>query len=292
MSVLTLFNQHPWLLPVSLLLLGLVVGSFINLVILRLPVMLEREERSYCGELLGVETGKFERFDLVRPGSRCPSCGHRIRAWENIPLISYLLLRGHCSHCGAHISLRYPLVELCSGLLILYLGLHYGSASPQLLGAMLLTWSLLALGMIDLDTGILPDAITLPLLWLGLMFNLFGAFASLPDAVLGAMAGYLSLWAVYWIFKWLTGRRGMGHGDFKLTAALGAWLGWQALPLIILLSSLAGLAGAMLMLLLRRRSRSAPIPFGPWLAGAGWIALLWGAPMMTWYWRSIGLPNP
>ena len=289
MELLAAFDQHAWLLLLCLLLLGLVVGSFINLLVLRLPLMMVREERSYCSELLGVESEQFERFDLVRPGSHCPVCAHRLSAREIIPLLSFLLLAGRCRHCGCRISPRYPLIELLSGLLMLYLGWHYGSAGPLLLGAMLLTWGLLALSLIDLDTRLLPDAITLPLLWLGLSFNLSGQFASLGDAVLGAMAGYLLLWSVYWLFKWCTGKQGLGQGDFKLLAALGAWLGWQALPLVVLLASLLGIAGAGIMTVLGRRSRGAAQAFGPCLAGAGWIAMLWGETIGHWYWQIAGL---
>ena len=291
MDVLTALNQNPWLLLSSLLVLGLCIGSFLNVVIYRLPEMMELEERAYCGELLEVEqaAAEPEHFDLVQPNSHCPACGHPIKPWQNIPLLSYLFLRGRCSQCDTHISLRYPVVELVTGLITLGLGLHYGVASMPLLGALLLTWGLIALTMIDVDEQLLPDSITLPLLWLGLVFNLFGTYASLPDAVIGAMAGYLSLWAVYWLFKLATGKEGMGYGDFKLLAALGAWLGWQALPMIILLSSLVGAVIGIGLMILQKRGKDIPMPFGPYLAIAGLIALLWGEQLLSWYWNFAGL---
>jgi leader peptidase (prepilin peptidase)/N-methyltransferase len=289
MDTLAALNQHPWLLDSSLLVLGLVVGSFLNVVIYRVPVMMERDERNYCNVLL--ETGEADaddnRFNLIYPNSRCPHCKHAIRPWENIPVLSYVFLRGRCSACDAGISLRYPAVELASGLLALGLGWHFGAAGPALLGALLLTWALIALTMIDIDHMLLPDDITLPLLWLGLIFNMSGTFVPLQDAVIGAMAGYLSLWAVYWLFKLSTGKEGMGYGDFKLLAALGAWLGWKLLPVIILLSSVVGIALGALMLFLQKRGKDVPIPFGPYLAIAGWLAMLWGTQLMAWYWSLV-----
>jgi len=289
MDVLDALNQHFSLLGSTLLLLGLCVGSFLNVVIYRLPVMMERQWRSDCCELLEVEEKKeTEPFNLARPNSRCPKCDHLIRPWENIPVLSYLALRGRCSQCKTGISLRYPIIELIGGLLALLLGWHYGGATMALLGALIFTWALLALTMIDIDHQLLPDSITLPLLWLGLCFNLLGTYASLPDAVIGAIAGYLSLWCVYWLFKLLTGKEGMGFGDFKLLAAIGAWLGWQALPMVILLSSLVGAVIGMLMMVLQSRGKDVPIPFGPYLAIAGWIALVWGDPIMRFYWATAG----
>jgi leader peptidase (prepilin peptidase)/N-methyltransferase len=289
MDTLAALNQHPWLLDSSLLVLGLVVGSFLNVVIYRVPVMMERDERNYCNVLL--ETGEADaedgRFNLIYPNSRCPHCEHAIRPWENIPVLSYVFLRGRCSACDAGISLRYPAIELVSGLLALGLGWHFGTAEPALLGALLLTWALLALTMIDIDHMLLPDDITLPLLWLGLIFNMSGTFVPLQDAVIGAMAGYLSLWAVYWLFKLSTGKEGMGYGDFKLLAALGAWLGWKLLPVIIILSSVVGIALGALMLFLQKRGKDVPIPFGPYLAIAGWLAMLWGTQLMAWYWSLV-----
>lgn len=291
MDILDALNQHFSLLGSTLLLLGLCVGSFLNVVIYRLPVMMERQWRSDCCELLEVEEKKeSEPFNLARPNSRCPQCDHLIRPWENIPVLSYLALRGRCSQCKTGISLRYPIIELIGGLLALLLGWHYGGATMALLGALLFTWALLALTMIDIDHQLLPDSITLPLLWLGLGFNLLGTYVSLQDAVIGAIAGYLSLWSVYWLFKLLTGKEGMGFGDFKLLAAIGAWLGWQALPMVILLSSLVGAVIGILMMVLQSRGKDVPIPFGPYLAIAGWIALVWGDPIMRFYWATAGKP--
>ncbi len=291
MDVLTALNQNPWLLLSSLLVLGLCIGSFLNVVIYRLPVMMEREERDYCGQLLELEQppAESQRIDLFQPNSHCPACGHAIKPWENIPVLSYLLLSGRCSQCDTHISLRYPIVELLTGVITLGLGLYYEVAAAPLLGALFLTWGLIALTMIDIDQQLLPDAITLPLLWLGLLFNLFGTYVSLSDAVIGAMAGYLSLWSVYWVFKLVTGKEGMGYGDFKLLAVLGAWLGWQALPMIILLSSVVGTVIGIGLMILQKRGKDIPMPFGPYLAIAGWIVLLWGEQLLNWYWNFAGL---
>ncbi len=287
--MLDVLNQHSWLLYLCLLSLGLVIGSFLNVVIHRLPIMMESRWRSDCCELLEVEQEKQERpLSLAFPNSHCPSCKANIRAWQNIPVVSYLLLGGRCANCGTRISLRYPLVELVTGLLTLSLAWFF-PASPALLGAMLLTWALVALTMIDIDHQLLPDDITLPLLWLGLLLNLFGTFTSLGDAVIGAMAGYLALWSVYWLFKLLTGKEGMGYGDFKLLAALGAWFGWQALPLIILLSSLVGAVVGIGLMLARNRGKDVPIPFGPYLAAAGWITMIWGDTLTNAYLTSTGL---
>ena len=282
-------NQNSWLLYLTLLSLGLVVGSFLNVVIHRLPIMMESRWRRDCCELLEVEGEKQDQeLTLAAPNSHCPSCKAPIKAWQNIPLLSYLLLGGKCANCGVTISLRYPAVELITGLLTLSLAWYF-PASFALLGAMLLTWSLVALTMIDIDHQLLPDDITLPLMWLGLLFNLNGTYISLGDAVIGAMAGYLILWSVYWLFKLLTGKEGMGYGDFKLLAALGAWMGWQVLPLIILLSSLVGAVVGIGLMVLKKRGKEIPIPFGPYLAAAGWIALLWGDTLTQAYLNSAGL---
>ncbi len=254
---------------------GLIIGSFLNVVIYRIPVMMERDYLAQANEMLGNDPGpEPSPFNLIFPNSRCPHCDHAIRPWENIPLLSYALLRGKCSGCKAPISGRYPTIELLTGLLtggvIVILG-----ATPAGFACCLLTWALIALSMIDYDTQYLPDNISLPLLWLGLVVNYFGLITSLPDAFIGACLGYLSLWSVFWAFKLVTGKDGMGYGDFKLLAALGAWLGWQLLPLIIILSSFAGaLIGGVLIV--SGRDKSIPIPFGPYLAIAGFIALLWG----------------
>lgn len=257
-------------------LIGLLIGSFLNVVIYRLPVMMQRDWRQQAREILELpEEPKQGTFNLILPHSCCPNCGHQIRPWENIPVVSYLFLRGKCSGCKSPIRARYPLVELACGLLSGYVAYHFGFGW-QAAGVLVLTWGLLAMSMIDCDHQLLPDSLVLPLLWLGLIANHDGLFASLEDALWGAAAGYLSLWAVYWVFKLLTGKEGMGYGDFKLLAMLGAWGGWQILPLTILLSSLVGAVLGMIMLRLRNQETSTPIPFGPYLAIAGWIALLWG----------------
>jgi leader peptidase (prepilin peptidase)/N-methyltransferase len=266
--------------------IGLVVGSFLNVVIHRLPRMMQREWREQAAALADEQglkdcAGKLRdkdsgaRYNLVLPASHCPHCGHRIRAHENIPLVSFMLLRGKCAACGAAISPRYPVVEAASGMLAAFIGWRYG-LSLAAVGAMIFAWSLIALTMIDVDTQLLPDDITLPLIWAGLLLNLPATFAPLPDAVLGAVAGYASLWAVYWLFRLATGKEGMGFGDFKLLAAIGAWLGWKMLPLVILLSSAVGAVAGIAMMVLRGHQRGTPIPFGPYLAAAGLIAMLWG----------------
>ena len=257
-------------------LLGLCFGSFLNVVIHRLPRMMEQEWQNQCAELRGEEArAPEEKLSLAKPRSRCPHCGHQITAFENIPILSYLFLRGRCAQCKAAISLRYPLIEAATGLLSLFAAVHFGFGW-QTAGSLCLLWALIALTFIDYDTQLLPDTITLPLLWAGLAFNLFGTFVSLPSAVVGAMAGYLSLWSVYWLFKLATGKEGMGYGDFKRLAALGAWLGWQMLPAIILLSSLVGAIVGIALIVIARHGRNVPIPFGPYLAAAGAIALFWG----------------
>ena len=282
-------DQLGWLLPLCLLCLGLLVGSFLNVVIYRLPVMMESRWRRDCCELLEVEQEKQEApLNLATPNSHCPQCKAAIKPWQNIPVVSYLLLGGKCANCAAPISPRYPIIELVTGLMTLALAWYF-PASPALLGAVLLTWALITLTMIDVDHQLLPDDITLPLMWLGLLFNLGNTYVSLQDAVIGAMAGYLILWSIYWLFKLLTGKEGMGYGDFKLLAALGAWLGWQALPVIILLSSLVGAVCGIALMLIKRRGKEIPIPFGPYLAAAGWIALLWGDAIMSRYLGAAGL---
>ncbi|MBB1520252.1 prepilin peptidase [Aquipseudomonas guryensis] len=260
----------------SALLLGLLIGSFLNVVVYRLPKMMQRDWRTQAREILELsEEPTGETFNLVLPHSSCPHCGHQIKPWENIPVLSWLALRGKCSSCKAPISKRYPLVELACGLLSAYVAWHFGFGWQA--GAMLvLSWGLLTMSLIDTDHQLLPDTLVLPLLWLGLILNYNGLFASLGDALWGAIAGYLSLWSVYWLFKLVTGKEGMGYGDFKLLAMLGAWGGWQILPLTILLSSLVGAVLGVIMLRLRNQETSTPIPFGPYLAIAGWIALLWG----------------
>jgi leader peptidase (prepilin peptidase)/N-methyltransferase len=274
--------------------LGLLVGSFLNVVIYRLPVMMQREWRSQCAQLLEVSNGSTQpRVDLIAPRSRCPKCYHAITALENIPVISYLVLRGKCSACGMGISLRYPSVEILTGILSAIVAWHFGFG--WMAGAaLLLTWTLIVLSIIDIDHQLLPDNITLPFLWAGLALSLVTIdgnvlFANSHDAIIGALAGYLSLWSVYMLFKLLTGKEGMGHGDFKLLAMLGAWLGWQALPTIILMSSLVGAVLGISMILVRGRDRNLPIPFGPYLALAGWITLLWGKDITQAYLTFAGL---
>ena len=265
----------PYIFPLFSGLLGLLVGSFLNVVIYRLPRMMEREWQCQCAELRGEDMPQGEPFSLVRPRSRCPACGHAISALENIPIFSWLFLRGQCSACHASISIRYPLIEALTGVLSAFAAAHFGFGWSAF-GAILLIWALIALSFIDFDTTFLPDTITLPLLWCGLLLNLAGTYTDLASALIGAVAGYLSLWSVYWAFKLLTGKEGMGYGDFKLLAALGAWLGWQMLPLIILLSSILGAVVGIALIVLVKHGRNIPIPFGPYLALAGLLALLWG----------------
>ena len=270
-----LLETSPPLFIALCVVLGLLVGSFLNVVIHRLPKMLERGWHAQCAELRGEETAPGEPYNLLTPRSACPHCHHAISALENIPVLSYLLLRGKCRGCHAAISLRYPIIEAISGILCGFAAWHFGFGLAAI-GAILLIWALLALTAIDFDTQLLPDDITLPLIWIGLLFNLYGTFTTLHDAVLGAIAGYIALWAVYWLFKLATGKEGMGYGDFKLLAALGAWLGWQLLPLIIILSSLVGAVIGITLIVAVKRGRDIPIPFGPYLAGGGLIALFWG----------------
>lgn len=269
------------------LLLGLLAGSFINVVIHRLPIMMQRDWRMQAREVLGLPGEAQPAFNLAIPHSHCPHCEHPIRPWENVPLLSWLALRGRCSACQAPISKRYPLVELLCGLLSAYVAWHFGW-SWQAGATLLLTWGLLAMSVIDIDHQLLPDALVLPLLWLGLILNSFGLFASLPDALWGAVFGYLGLWSVYWLFKLITGKEGMGYGDFKLLAMLGAWGGWQVLPLTILLSSLVGAVLGSLMLRLQKADSGTAIPFGPYLAIAGWISLLWGEQITAGYLQFAG----
>ncbi|APV48809.1 prepilin peptidase [Betaproteobacteria bacterium GR16-43] len=255
--------------------LGLCVGSFLNVVVYRLPKMMEAEWRADCAEVTGVEPPPREVFNLVTPRSRCPSCATPITFDQNIPVVSWLLLGGKCAACKARISARYPAVELAAGALAGFLAWRFGY-SPALAGALIFAWSLLALALIDFDTQLLPDDITLPLLWTGLLFNMGSTFTSLPSAVLGAVAGYLSLWLVYWGFKLVVRKEGMGYGDFKLLAALGAWLGWAMLPFIVLVSAGLGAVIGLAGMALARTGRDTRIPFGPYLALGGLVGLLWG----------------
>ena len=291
-------------LLLAALLFGLLAGSFLNVVIYRLPVQLQR---AWQHEALAWTNASSagpepmtdpdaaepdasaplppparETFNLVVPRSRCPTCATPIAAWDNIPVLSWLLLRGRCRHCAAPIALRYPVLELVTGLLTVAVVAQFGPTFQALM-ALLFTWALVALAGIDLDHQLLPDVITLPLLWLGLLVNLGATFTDLSSAVVGAAAGYLVLWSVYWLFRLATGREGMGYGDFKLLAALCAWLGWQQLPLLLLIASLTGALYGTTALLLKRHPRRAPFAFGPFLALAGWLALMWGDTLNGWY---------
>jgi leader peptidase (prepilin peptidase)/N-methyltransferase len=268
-------QTSPALLAAVVGVLGLIVGSFLNVVIHRLPLMMQAEWRADCAEFEGREIAASEPLNLLTPRSRCPACGTAITALQNIPLASWIALGGKCAACKAPISVRYPLVELFTGLASAYLAWHFGWG-PALVAGLVFTWALIAASAIDLDTQLLPDRITLPLLWLGLLVNVFGLFVDLRSAVLGAAAGYLMLWSVYWGFKLLAGKEGMGFGDFKLLAALGAWTGWQTLPLILLVSAGSGAVIGLAGIWLAGKGREARIPFGPYLAAGGLVALLWG----------------
>ncbi len=275
MDLIALLQSSPFWLVLIVSVLGLLVGSFLNVVIYRLPIMMERDWKAQCEELNNQTSEPIAPFTLSVPRSRCPHCNHVITAIENVPVISYLFLGGKCKQCKATISKRYPLIEALTGLLSGIVAWHFGF-EWACLGALLLTWSLIALTFIDIDHQLLPDSITLPLLWLGIAFNLFNVYTDLSSSVIGAMAGYLSLWLVFHGFKLVTGKEGMGYGDFKLLAALGAWFGWLILPSIILLSSFVGAIVGVLLIIFRQHKRNIPIPFGPYLAAAGWIALVWG----------------
>jgi leader peptidase (prepilin peptidase)/N-methyltransferase len=272
-----------WTLPLAAV-FGLLIGSFLNVVIHRLPRMMQNEWEREARTLLEPDEAHPEsaRYDLWSPRSQCPHCERPIRAHENVPVLSFLLLRGRCPGCGQRISWQYPAVELLTAALFAVTMLHFG-ASAAGLAALALTAVLIAAAGIDARTTLLPDQLTLPLLWLGLVANYFGLFTDLESAVLGAIGGYLSLWLVYHAFRLATGKEGMGYGDFKLLAALGAWLGWQALPMILLLASLVGAFVGIALILLRGRDRNIPIPFGPYLAAAGWLVLLWGDQLITVY---------
>lgn len=287
--ILDILRQSPLALQSLCLLLGLMVGSFLNVVIYRLPVMMQRNWRQECRQFLQLPADEdAAKFDLTWPGSRCPACEAPIKGYQNIPIVSYLMLRGRCANCSATISPRYPLIEAFTGLCSLLVAWQFGFGAP-LLFALLMTWGLIALSFIDIDHQLLPDSITLPGLWLGLLLSLFEVFTDSHASIIGAAAGYLSLWSVYWIFKLLTGKDGMGFGDFKLLALFGAWLGWQYLPMIILLSSLVGAVVGVALILARHHQASQPIPFGPYLAAAGWLALLWGKQINHLYLSVVGL---
>lgn len=282
--MILMLENSPVVLISFALLLGLMVGSFLNVVIHRLPMMMERSwKQEYQSYFHPEEAVEQNTFNLIKPDSECPKCQHKIRAWENIPLLSWLWLKGKCSRCKAPISARYPLVELLTGLLSAWLAWHFGFGWP-LLAALIFTWLLIAMTFIDLDRMLLPDQLTLPLLWLGLLLSTQHIFVSPVEAIIGATAGYLSLWSVYWGFKLLTGKEGMGYGDFKLLAALGAWVGWQYLPMIILLSSFVGAILGVILLSVQGKDKGQAIPFGPYLAVAGWLTFLYGEPLSDLYW--------
>ena len=280
--MIDLLGQSPGMWVAVAGVLGLLIGSFINVVVHRLPVMMQREWQAQCAELQGQAIPETEPYNLARPASTCPSCGHAIAWYENIPILSWLWLRGRCSACATPISSRYPLVEFLAGACAAYAAWHFGFGL-QGVAACFFLWLLVAMTFIDLDTYLLPDSLTFLLLWLGLLVNLQGLFVPLVSAVIGAMAGYLSLWLVYHGFRLLTGKEGMGYGDFKLFAALGAWLGWSMLPLVILLASLIGALIGIAMILFAGHDHAKPIPFGPYLAVAGVIAMFWGKPLMSLY---------
>jgi len=293
-----LFIGAPLLFVAVVFLFALLIGSFLNVVIHRLPIMMEREWRAQCAELASTPAsdvpGGSERFDLLTPRSRCPSCGTPITALQNVPVISYLFLGGRCASCKTSIPIRYPVVEMMTAVLAALAAWRFGFGF-EAFAAVLLTFALIAISVIDIDHQIIPDSISLPLVWIGLSLSLFypvaGADVLFVDpitAIVGAMAGYLSLWSVYHLFRMLTGKEGMGYGDFKLLAALGAWLGWQMLPLIILLSAVVGACIGIAMIVFRRHDRNIPIPFGPYLAAAGWIAMLCGHEIIDWYLGYMG----
>ena len=294
MDVIVLLQTQPVAFIVTALILGLLVGSFLNVVIYRLPVMMNKEWHQQCHELLHPDAedpnkdNNSEKFNLCTPLSRCPKCGHKIKVIENIPVFSYLFLKGKCSSCAESISPRYALIELLTGILTAVVAWHYGFGW-QAGAAMLLTWALIAMSFIDIDHQLLPDDITLPLLWLGLLLSLFPVFVDTQTSIVGAAAGYLSLWGIFWLFKLLTGKEGMGYGDFKLLALLGAWMGWQLLPIIVLLSSIVGAVIGIAMIMALGRDKNIPIPFGPYLATAGWIAMLWGTEITEAYFSYTGL---
>ena len=293
-----LFTQSPLLFVAVAFLFALLIGSFLNVVIHRLPIMMEREWREQAEELAASPATDLPegRFDLVAPRSRCPSCGHQITALQNVPVVSYLLLRGKCAGCGAAIGARYPIIEFMTALLTAIVAWRFGFGWEAAAGIGL-TWALIAISVIDFDHQIIPDSISLPLIWAGLALSLFhpmdGAevlFIDPKSAIIGALAGYLSLWSIYHVFRLLTGKEGMGYGDFKLLSALGAWLGWQdlMLPLIVMMSAVVGAVVGIGLMVFRRHERSVPIPFGPYLAAAGWIAMLWGRDIVNWYLDYMG----
>jgi leader peptidase (prepilin peptidase) / N-methyltransferase len=275
MSFITLLQTNPVFFISLCTTIGLVVGSFLNLIIFRLPKMMEREWDQQCSELRDETIEPLPTLNLAKPRSECPHCKHKITALENIPIISYLALRGRCSQCNTSISLRYPIMEALTGIISGFIAWHFGYGFITV-AAFIFVWSMIALAFIDLDTQLLPDDITLPLLWIGLLINLGNGFTDINSAVIGATSGYLFLWLIYWCFKITTGKEGMGYGDFKLLAVIGAWFGWKILPLVILFSSLVGAVIGIGLIIVAKHKRDAPIPFGPYLVGGGLIALFWG----------------
>ncbi len=289
MIIYDYFSSSPIAFSIVCGVLGLLIGSFLNVVIYRLPIMMERDWKKQCEEFLADDkvishsnNDQQEQFDLTLPRSRCSSCHHPIAAWDNIPVLSYLILAGKCRYCKSRVSFRYPFVELLTAVASVSVAMHFGFG-VQALFALILTWSLIALTFIDYDTQLLPDDITLPLLWLGLIISVEAVFVNSSTSIIGAVAGYLSLWLVYQLFRLVTGKEGMGFGDFKLLALLGAWLGWQMLPLVILLSSVVGAIIGISLVLFKKHNKDHPIPFGPYLAIAGWIALMYGEVIVDQY---------
>ncbi|NBQ69416.1 MAG: prepilin peptidase [Nitrosomonadaceae bacterium] len=282
MSFLSILQDSPAFFVSCTTILGLMIGSFLNVVIYRLPEMMKRDWLQQCAELQGEAVQALPEFNLLTPRSTCIHCGHKITAWENIPIISYLFLRGRCSQCHARISPRYPMIEAATAIISGFVAWHFGYGFVAL-AALIFVWALIALAVIDLDTQLLPDDITLPLLWIGLLVNINHGFTDIQSAVIGAIAGYLSLWSIYWCFKLITGKEGMGYGDFKLLAAIGAWLGWSKLPLVILSSSLVGALVGIGLILAAKLNRNIPIPFGPYLVGGALIALFWGEQLIHTY---------
>jgi leader peptidase (prepilin peptidase)/N-methyltransferase len=298
-TFITTMTQYPWVFVAISFIFAATIGSFLNVVIHRLPVMMKREWQSECNfylneyhpdivkqvgsERLQKPIDPFpEKYNLVVPGSACPKCKANIKPWHNLPILGWIMLKGKCADCKTSISSRYPIIELLTGVLVAALAWHFGP-TWQFVYASILTFVLVALTGIDLDEMLLPDQLTLPILWLGLIINLKGIYTSPEDAIIGAAAGYLSLWSVFWLFKLVTGKEGMGYGDFKLLAVFGAWLGWQMLPLIILLSSLVGAVVGITMIMTKKLNKGNPIPFGPYISAAGWIALAWGNEILNWY---------
>jgi leader peptidase (prepilin peptidase)/N-methyltransferase len=285
-NIIVLFQSLPWAFYSTILFLGLCIGSFLNVVAYRFPLMMERDWKNECHEFLELEPPLFNdrltSLNLATPTSACPNCGHNLRAWENIPVISYLLLKAKCSSCKTSISAQYPIIEFLTGIASLVIAYKFG-VTLQTVAALFFTWALIALTLIDLKKQLLPDSITMPLLWCGIFISLFHVFTDLKSSVIGAIAGYLILWSVFHLFKLLTKKDGMGYGDFKLLSALGAWVGFSYLPQIILISSVVGSIAGISMLILGKTKQQQPIPFGPYLAVAGWIALLWGEQINTSY---------